>query len=215
VCTFHTSRLLQCAVRLYNSSLRYLLVPCAGSGEEGVFTSMRRFDEHSKPQQPEFLGMLSARPDKALGLPGLEMCGLDGLSGSSGPSGERAPTQLSAPGHATAFSTTTPMTTTTSVVIFATTPSLEQIQAARDLILRKRRLFLAYCPQKLLEPVSSDLPVPGSNSKSVFKDGDVRRLWEAGFQNVAQVARIELVAQVQERLMCPSRVPLARMLGRL
>jgi hypothetical protein len=124
------------------------------------------------------------------------------------------PTQSSAPGHATTFSTT-PMTTTTSVVIFATTPSLEQIQAARDLILKERRLFLAYSPQRLLNLVSSDLPVPGGKSESLFKDGDVCRLWEAGFQNVAHVARIELVAQVQERLMCPSRVPLARMLGRL
>jgi hypothetical protein len=87
-----------------------------------------------------------------------------------------ASTQSSAPHHATVFSTT-PSTTTTSAVTFATTPSPEQMQAARELALEKRCLFLAYCPQRLLDLLdltSSDLPVTGNKSQSVFKDGDVR-----------------------------------------
>jgi hypothetical protein len=72
-------------------------------GEEGVLTPRKRFDENSKLQQQELLGMLSTRLDKGLekalravfpamfeGLSGMGMYGLDGSSGSSGPSGERA-----------------------------------------------------------------------------------------------------------------------------
>jgi hypothetical protein len=54
------------AVCLYISSLKYLLDPHARSGEEGVLTPRRRFDENSKLQQQEFLAMLSTRLDKAL-----------------------------------------------------------------------------------------------------------------------------------------------------
>jgi hypothetical protein len=56
-------------------------------------------------------------------------------------------TQSSSPSHATAFSTTT---TTTSAATFDTTPSHKQIQDVRDLTPDKRHLFLAHCPQKLL-----------------------------------------------------------------
>jgi hypothetical protein len=94
------------AVRLYIPSPSYLLDPHARGGEEGVLTPRKRFDENSKLQQQELLGMLSTTLDKALekalkavfpsmfeGLSGMRMRGLDrssGLSGSSGQSEERA-----------------------------------------------------------------------------------------------------------------------------
>jgi hypothetical protein len=55
------------AVHLYISSLTYLLNLYARSGEEGVLTPRKRFDENSKLQRQEFLGMLSARLDEELG----------------------------------------------------------------------------------------------------------------------------------------------------
>jgi hypothetical protein len=90
------------AVRSHILSLRYLLDAHALSGEEGVLTLRRRFDENSKLQQQEMLGTWSARLENALravftsmpeGLSGMGMRGLDGSSGSSGlsdPSGECA-----------------------------------------------------------------------------------------------------------------------------
>jgi hypothetical protein len=54
------------AMRLYMSSPSYLLDAYAWGGEEGVLTPRRRFDENSKLQQQEFLGMSSTRLDKGL-----------------------------------------------------------------------------------------------------------------------------------------------------
>jgi hypothetical protein len=54
------------AVRLYISSLSYLLDAHAWGGEEGVLTPRRRFDGNSKLQQQEFRGILSTRLGKVL-----------------------------------------------------------------------------------------------------------------------------------------------------
>jgi hypothetical protein len=53
------------SVRLYISSLRYLLDLYAMSGKEGMLTPRRRFDENSKLHQ-EFLGVLNAKLDEGL-----------------------------------------------------------------------------------------------------------------------------------------------------
>jgi hypothetical protein len=104
---FVPTRPILIVVRLYNSSLSYLLDSYASGVEECVLTPRRWFDENPKLQQQEFLGVLSERLDKGQkkalravfpsileGPSGMGMRGSNRSSGSSGPSGERAPNAM-------------------------------------------------------------------------------------------------------------------------
>jgi hypothetical protein len=89
-----------------------------------VLSPRKRFDEHPKLQQQEFLGMLSARLNEGLGkvlrevftsmFEGLSRMGMRGLDGSSEESEERAP-------NGTTTSTSTPSAQLTAALSTSST----------------------------------------------------------------------------------------------